>query len=339
MDKSKALNKLVLQPSYMQSLSAIRKLNLTITQSSKIEDFNLSSSEFPQHGNIKLIEDLQSVNLDPINGQNIASEYLYSAYDESKFKYSALEGCAYFTSHTIVTTNKKEYIPVTYLSFYFYTRSKDITHLSPYFRYAEDPEIASNYDYLEDRGSIITNWIQDNSIALIDGPLIGGNLSSYTISLVDQLHKKNVIPIFCVKNSDSNLLTNYIPQLKSKFNSDMHWSYNFLKVGQRTSCVLYIDEHNPRNAKVFCYLKAFNVSPQRIEFHVDTFSSYKDKINDILNMVYYLILVQGDRKNPQVRPIAIAEKYSREVLKATNSYYLIKSSGLVPTMNQERFGS
>ena len=101
---------------------------------------------------------------------------------------------------------------------------------------------------------------------------------------------------------------------------------------------MYKDEHNPKNVKIFCYLKAFNLSPQRIEFHADTYLRYKSKINEIMDLIFYLLLVHGDRKNPQVRPIAVAEQYARETLHITNSYEIIKTSGLIPTMNQERFG-
>ena len=47
----------------------------------------------------------------------------------------------------------------------------------------------------------------------------------------DALLKKNVIPIFVVKNSNSNMVTENIPELKGKFNSDMHWAYTFQKAG------------------------------------------------------------------------------------------------------------
>ena len=118
----------------------------------------------------------------------------------------------------------------------------------------------------------------------------------------------------------------------------MHWAYNQLKKGQRTSFVMYRDEHNPSNSKIFCYIKIFNLSPQRIEFHTDTYTRFEENINDIMDLIYYLLLVHGEKKNPQIRPIAIAEKYARETLHLTNSYELIKTSGLIPTMNQKRFG-
>jgi hypothetical protein len=237
-----------------------------------------------------------------------------------------------------VLASKEEYLPICYLSFYFYTRSKNITQNSSFINYTEDHKADSNRDYVEDRNNFLGEWSLEKTILLIDGPLIGGNLTSYTLKLVEKLHEKWIIPIFFVKNSDSNLVTDNIVELKNRYNSDMHWSYNILKVGQRTNFVMYKDEYNPENAKIFCYLKTFGLSPQRIEFHVDTYSMYKDDMNNLMDLIYYLLLVHGDKKNPQVRPIAIAEKYARDILSMTDSYNLIKTSGLIPTMNQERFG-
>lgn len=57
-----------------------------------------------------------------------------------------------------------------------------------------------------------------------------------------------------------------------------------------------------------------------------------------MDLVYYLLLVQGDLKNPQIRPIAIAEKYARKTLQLIDINKLTYGSGLIPTMNQDRFG-
>ena len=57
-----------------------------------------------------------------------------------------------------------------------------------------------------------------------------------------------------------------------------------------------------------------------------------------MNMMYYYLLVQGDVKNPQIRPIAIAENYARETLKILDIGKIIKEIGITPTVNQVRFG-
>lgn len=331
-------NKLIIHPSFKETLDEIRKVNITITERSLPDKFDFSSTTFPPYGKIRLIEEIATIDLDAKDGQVVAKDFIFAGYDESKLQYLSLEGSAYFTAHSMVIASKREYLPVEYLSFYFYTRSKNITEKSTFIQYSEDHKADANRDYVVDRSIFINKWSLENSILFIDGPLIGGNLTSYTLTLVENLHEKEIIPIFFVKNSDSNLVTDNIIELKQRYNSDMHWSYNQLKIGQRTNFFMYLDEYNPKNAKIFCYLKAFNLSPQRIEFHLDTYSMHKNKIHNLMNLIYYLLLVHGDIKNPQIRPIAIAEKYAREILKLTDSYNLIKTSGLIPTMNQERFG-
>ena len=61
-------------------------------------------------------------------------------------------------------------------------------------------------------------------------------------------------------------------------------------------------------------------------------------MNDLMDMIYYLILAQGDYKNPQARSIAIAEKFARESLKLFNLRLLMKQIGLIATINESRFG-
>lgn len=330
--------KLVLHPTFKNTIDEIKKVNLTKTQGPFPKKSNFDFLTFPPNGKIRMVEKMGSINLSAKNGQEIAKKYIFSGYDESKLNYFSLEGNSYFTAHTYVVLDKKEYIPINYLTFYFYTKSKNITERSEYIKYSEDHSSDSNRDYVLDRTNFLNDWAIDNSVMFIDGPLIGGQMTSYTISLVNKLHKKSIIPIFFVKNSESNLVTDNVNELKNRFNSDMHWSYFMLDAGQRSNFVMYVDEHNPNNAKIFCYLKAFDLSPQRVEFHVDTYAHFKDHMQDIMDLVYYLLLVHGNKKNPQTRPIAIAEKYARDVLRVIDSYKLIKSSGLVPTMNQERFG-
>ena len=233
----------------------------------------------------------------------------------------------------------KEFVPISYITLYFYTRSDEIVNNSKYIKYSKDPASDSNQDYAEDRNILIQNYVIDNSILFVDGPLIGGNLTSYSLKLIKDLHKINVIPIFFVKNSDSNLLIDSISSMKNKFNSDLHWSYQFLRRGERTNFFKYTDLVNPKNTKIFCYIKPFNyVSPQRVEIHPQTFSLFGDYIADIFDMIYYLMLVQGDKSNPQIRPIAIAEKYAREIIKTINTRSLLKNTSLIPTIDQERFG-
>jgi len=332
------LNKLVLHPSFKDMVTEIRKVNVTVTEPAKQGEFDFSKATFPPNGKLRKIEELAANKLDAKQGHKISREYDFTGYDESKLNYMSLEGDAAFTAHSLVISSKEDYVPVNYLSFYFYTRSENLKKQHPLLSHTPDMSSQSNLDYVEDRSLFLGQWSLDGSISFIDGPLIGGNMTTYTLDMVKGLHEQGIIPIFIVKNSDSNLVTDNIEELKNRFNSDMHWSYHFLKEGQRTNFFLYIDESSPKNAKVFCYMKAFNLSPQRIEFHVDTYMNHKDKIDDLMDLTYYLFLAHGDKKNPQVRPIAVAEKFARATLQMSDSYNLIKSSGLIPTMNQERFG-
>jgi hypothetical protein len=68
-----------------------------------------------------------------------------------------------------------------------------------------------------------------------------------------------------------------------------------------------------------------------------TYSKYSSHVNDFFNLAYYLLLAQGDLRNPQPRSIAIAEKYARTTLRLINFEQMMKDVGITPTMNQERF--
>jgi hypothetical protein len=85
-------------------------------------------------------------------------------------------------------------------------------------------------------------------------------------------------------------------------------------------------------------MKAFHGFPERVEMYTSTFEKYRSLIPSLMNLLSYFYIVQGDRSNPQVRPIAIAEKYAREGLKILNIPVLLSRLGFRPTINQVRFG-
>jgi len=337
--KPKNLNKIYIHPKFRETIEDINKLNIKLPQHPVGEELDFRLYTFPPGGElVSNIEEIKKYTLNPKNGEKlIADSIILSAYDESINKFSALEGTAYMTAHSLVIHYNREYLPSNLLTFYFYTRSRMYTSASKLIKYSSDPETDSKKDYVNDRNSFILDYTPENSIIFIDGPLIGGQISGYTVDLNNKLLEKNIIPIFFVKNTSSNLVTDNVKELKGKFNSDMHWAYKFLKRGERTNFFRYIDKNNPKNAKIFCYLKPFNVSPQRIEFHNKTFEKYQDIIKDLIDLIYYLILVQGDIKNPQIRSIAIAEKYARDVLQLMDLTKIMMSTGIMPTINQERF--
>lgn len=336
------LNKLIIHPAFKETIAEIKKLNPRITKSSINEQISYDLNE-AKGGIIEMIEKEEKYTLKPASLEKLISDgNNILAYDESINKFACLEGNAVITSHSLVMLGKVDYVPSCFITFYFYTHSQSYSKNSKFIKYSVEAEVDSKRDYLDDRTKFIIDIVPENSILFVDGPLLGGQSSGYTIKMNAELLKRDILPIFFVKNSSSNLVIDNYPSLKGKYNSDMDWSFKFLKAGERTSLFRYkeIGENgigNPNHMKVFCYMKAHDVSPVRIEFHPETLKKYADKIEDVLNAIYYLVLVQGDLKNPQVRPIAIAEKYARETLKLFDIDKLMRDAGVVPTMNQERF--
>lgn len=330
-------SKVILHPDFFKSVQEVQSTNVDILGRPDFSNVNIS--DYVPSGVFEIIgEKIKSVKCIPQKGHKYIQSNIISGYDESKLKYQTLQGNADFISHTLMVFAGKNYVPVTILTFYFYTKSKELSDRFKTIQYSEDINSLANYHYVTDRNKLLKEYTVKNSVAFIDGPLIGGNISSYNTALVDVLHRRNVIPVFIVKNSDSSLITDNVEDLKYKYNSDLHWSYKFLKEGERTNFFRYTDSINPKNSKVYFYLKALKSSPQRIELHSSTFENLNGKIDFISDLIYYLQILNGDRTNPQIRPIYLAEKYCREVLKLSNTYKMIKESGLVPTINQERFG-
>ena len=302
------------------------------------EKFDFEFLNSNQNGGvIRTLEDGEIKELNGINGSKLAHNgYNIAAYDESFNKYFSLAGSGLLTSHSIIVHGDSDYLSSNNLTFYFYTRSDEICNKSAYIKKSVDTDLDSRRDYSKDRTDFILEATPENCVLFIDGPLIGGVNNPYNVRMNDALLQKNVIPIFIVKNSNSNMVTDNIPRLKGKFNSDLHWAYTFQKIGTRTNFFKYEDSYNDEFSKIFCYLKTFDVSPQRIEFHPKTYAKYRDGMNEMMDLIYYLTLVQGNLKNPQLRSIAIAEKFARETLDLFDMSNLMKSLGLVPTMNQER---
>lgn len=335
----KILNKILLHPAFKQTLieiSKIKEICFLPNPSKEKFDFEFLNS-LEKGGIIHPLENGEIKQLDKKNGCNLAqNKYNLSAYDESFNKYFSLAGSGLLTSHSLVVHGESDYLSSNNLTFYFYTRSDEICNKSQYIKKSSDTDLDSRRDYSVDRTEFIIETTPDNCVLFIDGPLIGGVNNPYNVKMNEALLKKNVIPIFIVKNSNSNLVTDNIPSIKGKFNSDMHWAYTIQKPGSRTNFFKYEDTYNDEFSKIFCYLKTFDISPQRVEFHPKTYAKYQDIMEEMMDLIYYLILVQGNLKNPQLRSIAVAEKFARETLDLFDMSNLMRSLGLVPTMNQER---
>lgn len=338
-EKLKKLNQIVLQDGFTDRLNEVRKVNLTILQ--KPTWSGISVPQIPSNGELLLdnLEDIRGYKLNPERGNSFSKEVGFAGYDETKFQFHSLEGEAHIFGHAIANYVNQEIFPISKISFHFYTRSNILVEQSQFIKYTDDVLSESNRDYVLERNEVLDTFSLNDTVLFIDGPMIGGNITSYTLKLIKALHSKNVIPIFIVKNSNSNLVVENVDSFQKKYNSDLHWSYQLLANGERSNIFKYTDQHNTENTKLFYYLKPFaNVTPQRIEFHPETYFQYTDYMSPIHDLIYYLLLVHGDRSNPQIRPIAVAEKYAREVIRTVNVEMLLKKSSLVQTMDQSRFG-
>jgi hypothetical protein len=337
LDKSKN-SRLLFHPSFDETIAELKKHKILLPKTPTDLELDFATYGYPQNGELVVsAEAFGKYKLDYKEGQKLCNETPICAYDESVNKYEGLEGTAYLTSHSMVIHGQTDFIPVNLLTFYFYTRSTVLSEDSKFIKYSEDVEVDSKKDYIVDREKLLSDNVPEKSAMFIDGPLIGSQMTRYTLDLNNMLLRKGVAPIFFVKNSSSNLVIENVSELKRKYNSDMHWAYSFLGEGERTNFFRYEDKENRNFAKFFCYLKAFDVSPHRIEIDVNTYKTFSHAIDNLVNMIYYLLIVQGDLKNPQIRSIAIAEKFARSTLKLINLPQMMRDLGITPTMNQERF--
>jgi hypothetical protein len=336
--KNTKTSRLLFHPSFSETLAELKKRKIVLPTNATDQEIDFSRYGYPQEGAlVSNVEDFGKVKVDAKKGEAMGNSAIICAYDESVNKFEGLQGTAYLTSHSLIYHGLYDFIPVNLLTFYFYTRSSILSQDSKFIKFSEEPEADSNRDYINDREKLLTENVPDNSVIFIDGPLIGGNMADATINLNKILASKGIIPICFVKNSNSNMVTDNIEQLKGKYNSDMHWAYSVLKAGERTNLFRYTDGYNPKLTKIFCYMKPFDVSPQRIEFDLVTYKRYSRTIDDFFDLAYYLLLSQGDLKNPQIRSIAVAEKFARATLRLINFEQMMRDLGITPTMNQERF--
>lgn len=354
MQKMSFPNQFLLHPKFKEKILSIQKdVNFPQIPIST----NITKDDYFAFGDSKLLKmkEPDIISLNEYRGSELVDKYRIFGYDESIDKFQALEGAGYLTCHSLIMMDEEDYLASTCLSFNFYTRSEllleknsSIRDARNYCNYNSDSynsdsmdennniDAAFKADYASDRSKFILTNISENSILYIDGPLIGKQMSAYTIELNKDLLKRSIIPIFVVKNSSSNLVTDNIQELKGKFNSDMHWAHKCLKRGQRTNFFQYKDLYNSNNSKVFCYIKPFNASPQRIEVHPTTYYGNENLIYQMLDLIYFLYLAQDELTNSQIRPIAIAEKFARETKKLFNINKILIESKLQPTMNQAR---
>ena len=333
-------NKLILHPAFKETIKGLKDVKVALPRNSIEENPQYPDKEFPlKYSRLTKLERSDKFFLDAGKGQDlISSRASIAAYDESINKFSALEGTAYLTSHSLAILGSDRYLPAILLTLYFYSRSKYLAAKSGRVKYSQTPQMDSQLDYMQDKIRFLLDYTPANSLLFVDGPLIAGDVYVRLVGSMEEFLSRGIVPVFFVKNSDSNLIVDSTPSLAGRFNSDLHWAHDFLLPGERTSFYKYVDVTNPkRNAKVFCYFKSLRTSPARVEFHVSVFDLYSDRVTSIMDLVHYLMLVQGDMSNPQIRPVAIAEKYARAGIKLIDLTRLMRLTGLQPTMNQERF--
>lgn len=331
-------SRLILHPDFENALRELGNKDIFLPNygvESSFERLNFTT----ESGKITNIEEIKGYRLDAEKGCEEASRHVLTAYDESWLSFEALEGTAYFTTYSLVLAAEKDYLPLVLATFNFYTRSSAIKAKSAYIKHTdEDLDVAYRRDFQKDKIGFLLEHTPPNSLLFIDGPLISGDLYTIVLDANSEFLRKSIVPIFFVKDSNSNIVTSNILGVSGQYNSDMHWLNTVLSPGQRSNFFKYEDEYNAKNTKVFCYLKAFSSVPQRIEFHTDTFQAYQGSIEKILDLILYLMLVQGLKKNPQLRPIAIAEAYARAVLRFIDINKYFKEAQISPTLNQIRFG-
>lgn len=305
----------------------------------------ISGSIDPDQNNtnfvISLIEDNYSKKQLNLNsGCEIAhrSDVLISAYDESIAYYSSLEGKVAYISHSMVTLYKDQYYPLNRLNLIFCTKSKLVQDKIPEAILASqwDIETTINVEVAIQKKNFITANALNNSILLIDGPFLAGDGSFYFYDAIEEMQSKHIVPIFIVKNSSASILVDNLYDLRGLYNSDLHYANEILSEGSRTQFFKYTSEIGNKS-KIFCYLKhKENYSPIRIEIPTVIFENNREIIENVMDLIYYLIKVQGSSTNPQVRPIAIAEMYARETLGLIDINKDAIQMKLTATMNEQR---
>lgn len=340
MDEWDTGGRLILDPQVKETLEEIQRKRITIPNEPRPIAFDMQNYKFPMGNTLLQIlgDSLNTKPLDPKKGQEAISigRTLY-AYDESIDQYQCIEGSAFITAHSLIKLDKESYLPIGYVTTYFYTRASLLTDGTKALRYSDQIEVESKKDYVLDKIDLLSKYVEDHGVVFIDGPLIGGDVYIHMIKAMEDFEARDIIPVFFVKNSNSNLVVDNIEGLRGRYNSDLHWAHTVLKKGERTNFFCYTDQVNAKNAKVFCYVRLFDGSPQRVEFYVESYRNHRDEIDQIMDTIAYMAVVQGVVKNPQIRLIAIAEQYAREYIKLCDIKSLLRKMSLTPTIDTERF--
>lgn len=332
--------RLLLHAGLQATLRALDKASVRLPRDPIQTEFSLDSNRAPwEHPLFERLEDERKIQLVGERGrERLEAETFVGAYDESIRKFAALEGTAFLISHAIVVSDHTAYNPQCLLALHFYTRSRALSDVDSRLQFTENATRTSEQDYMRDKLWFMQQSVPDRSLLFLDGPLIAGDAYVQMISAIPGMVSRGILPVFVVKNSESDLVIRNDPGLELRFNSDLHWANELLDPGERTPLFRYTDQHRPKNSKVFCYLKSLPGVPLRVEIHPDSLASDRTRAIAALEAANYLAIAHGDRSNPQLRTIAVAETYARESIRLVSLESLMDRIGATPTVDETRFG-
>ena len=309
-------SKLIMDKNFATMLGGFQDTKLSEPQNDSICAYDSSSYAA---GKVVKIEDVDVCDLDAVAGCNVAAnkDSLICAYSESSQIYDMISGRAISSAHTLVYIKDSEYVPISFVSLKYITHSKNVAdRLGPGTIISDHVSRDTSISIAKDKMLLLDKYCVPNSLLFVDGPLIAGDDYTTFIKQIDRFCENNIVSVFFVSNSSSCMVVDNVESLLNQFNSDTHWANSILKPGQRTAFYSYTDQYNSRNSKAFCYIKPGNNSNiVRLELPLVIFNQFKNKIDSVLNLAYYMILVQGKMSAPQVRLISVARMYAKEILK------------------------
>jgi hypothetical protein len=325
--------RIIYSENYQSTIDSIKQINKSDSNNASVIKHNREFVDSSINSDICIIKGYEKNT--KIKRENLIAPNLLSAYDESILELNSLEGKVRCIAHSSVIQINNEYIPAGYVSLKFFTKSNLIsakaTDLSDIIK-SNDIAKSITDEYIKERKYFLSKAAPNDSLMFIDGPMFSGAATNGNFILINELLSKNCRPIFFVKNSESTIITERFDFAK-EYNSDLHWAYSNLEVGEVSPVFAYTIEGR---SKAMCFMKVFDKrSPVRIELPLKEFEEnwYND---DVFDQIFYQFLANGSANNMQPRIIQISEMYAREILKSTNLYKEIERMGLTKNMNEER---
>ena len=157
------------------TMLAIRKNNLHRNgESQNIQLIN--NEEFGK----KKVEQVEGKDLTPylLNPNRVTSFSIPTyAYDESIDKHEYLEAHAYAFSLSLTRLAENEYINHSIVDLALFTKARALSKKSEKIIYSDDPESDFKSILYHARNNLIIDDINEESVVLIDGPVIGANIS------------------------------------------------------------------------------------------------------------------------------------------------------------------